>query len=50
MKYEISSEQREVIIQLADIALKQGGLSNWDGVNSVLSAMNNPIKEPEVTE
>jgi len=45
VKYEISDEQKKLIIHIADIALKSGGLENWDGVNVILSIMNNPIKE-----
>ena len=47
MKYEISDDMKTLITQMCDIALKQGGLANNHGVNTVLNWLDNPIEEKD---
>jgi len=45
--YEISDDVKGLITQMCDIALKQGGLANKQGVDIVLSTLARPIPTGE---
>jgi len=45
MKYEINDDVKNLITQMCDLALKQGGLQNKQGVDIVLNVLGNPLEE-----
>jgi hypothetical protein len=45
MKYEINEDVKNLITQMCDLALKQGGLSNKQGVDIVLNMLSTPIPD-----
>jgi len=49
MKLQTDKEGKNVIEQLCDIALKQGGIQNFNQVGMVLKSVE-MIPEPEKTE
>ena len=46
MKIYADKEGKEVIVQLCDIALKTGGLQNLNGINNVLTSLQDYIPPP----
>jgi hypothetical protein len=45
MKYEINEDVKNLITQMCDLALKQGGMANKQGVDIVLNVLDNPVSD-----
>ena len=50
MKIVVDSEGRAIVEQLVDIALKHGGLANFNSVTKILSVLKNVEEDQEKKE